>query len=152
MGIHYGTLTKYYDQRFREMLMIQYSGRQRTYDEAVKFFIGGSKKYGPRRHVPLLHPAVKQLRKDKYRKATPKDPDKKRVIIAFGDASINNMRGTLPISIKRFLHHLRSYSKRLGRFTARDQVDFRLIGKKKLEIVMIPEYLTSQVLVITWRP
>ena len=39
-------------------------------------------------------------------------------------------------------------SKRLGKFTERDiqrGADPSLLGKKKLNIVMIPEYLTSQV-------
>jgi len=32
----------------------EYSARQRTFEEMVKQFIGGSKKYGPDRHVPRL--------------------------------------------------------------------------------------------------
>ena len=43
---HYMLFTEFYDRKYRMMLMKQYSGRQRAYEEAVKYFIGGSRKYG----------------------------------------------------------------------------------------------------------
>ena len=124
------------------MLMEQYSGRQKAYEEAVKFFTGGSKKYT--KDNPLHTPPEKQ----KWRRLNPTDPlPNERVIIAFGNAAMNyNMPGTLPISLQRFKHHLQMASNRLGVFTEDTPgIDPDLIGKKKLEIVMIPEPFTSQI-------
>ena len=84
---HYSTLIAYYehDQLQRKMLMWQFSGRQRTYEEAAKFFTGGSKKYGPDRNVPPVQGALK---KNKWRVTPPIEFDPRyRTIIAFGDAS-----------------------------------------------------------------
>jgi len=140
--LHYDELVLFYDQYYRKMLMEQYSGRQKAYEEAVKFFTGRSKKYtkdNPARTAPV---------KEKWRRLNPTDPEpNERVIIAFGNAAMNyNMPGTLPISLQRFKHHLQMASNRLGVFTADTPgIDPALIGKKKLEIVMIPEPFTSQI-------
>ena len=83
---------------------------------------------------------------NKWQKAIAKDPlSTERIILAFGDASLNwNMPGTLSISLKKLKHHLKMASNQLGVFTNDIQgVDASLIGKKRLEIVEIPEYMTS---------
>ncbi len=67
--------------------------------------------------------------------------------MAFGDASLNwSMPETLSISLKKLKHHLKMASNQLGVFTNDIQgVDASLIGKKRLEIVEILEYMTSHV-------
>ena len=140
---YYDELVSFYDQKYRRMLMEQYSGRQKAYEEAVKFFTGGSKKYT--KDNPLHTPSEKL---DKWSRLNPTNPlPNERVIIAFGNASMNyNMAGTLPISLQKFKHHLQMASNRLGVFSADTPgIDPALIGKKKLEIVMIPEPFTSQI-------
>ena len=46
MVAKYLTFTQFYDQKYRLMLMKNYSGRQRVFEDTVKYFIGGSGKYG----------------------------------------------------------------------------------------------------------
>lgn len=97
--------------------MGQYTGRQRSYEEAVKFFTGGSKKYGESRHRPEdnldytrnLEPrAIKTQRrhgriirrykkKDKVQPMEPRPGD--RTVIFFGDASIGNIRGIYTVNL-----------------------------------------------------
>ena len=110
---HYARLTTFYDHRYREMLMAQYTGRQRSFSEAVKFFTGGSKKYGPSRYRPMdnveymtnLEPRAVKTRtrngittrkckkKEKLEPIEPRPGD--RTVIFFGDASINTIRGMI---------------------------------------------------------
>jgi hypothetical protein len=140
---NYDELVSFYDQKYRKMLMEQYSGRQKAYEEAVKFFTGGSKKYT--KDNPRHTPSEKRR---KWTRLNPSNPlPNERVIIAFGNAAMNyNMAGTLPISLQKFKHHLQMASNRLGVFTAGTPgIDPDLIGKKKLEVVMIPEPFTSQI-------
>ena len=108
-----------------------------------KFFTGGSKKYTKDNpgHTPSQKP-------HKWTRLNPADPlPNERVVIAFGNAAMNyNMAGTLPISLQRFKHHLQMASNRLGVFTADTEgIAPNLIGKKRLEVVMIPEPFTSQI-------
>ena len=87
------------------MLMEQYSGRQKAYEEAVKFFTGGSKKYTiddpPHTPSEKLH---------KWSRLNPTNPlPNERVIIAFGNAAMNyNNAGTLPISLQKFSDGIKS--------------------------------------------
>lgn len=208
------------------MLFEQYSGRQKTYEQTVKFFTGGSLKYSPNPKITIPHSYVTatastaatanptattatsttttasttstsatatatttptfrtfhtpkrpvnqsslefkkrfkrkerkgksvaptpSTKNNKWQKAIAKDPlSTERIILAFGDASLNwNMPGTLPISLKKLKHHLKMASKRLGVFSNEwlglDDFDESLVGKKRLEIIEIPEYMTSQV-------
>jgi len=132
--------------------MKQYSGRQRAYQEAVKYFIGGSKKYGSLGAAQSAKHRKKSARKNgkkkkKWKSQVPKDPEKnQRVIIAFGDAKMAfNMPGTLSVSHRKLKHYMAIASKRLGRFTAEEVGDDSpLIGQLKFQVVDIPEYMTSQ--------
>ena len=150
MFAKYELFTGYYDLSFRMMLMRQYSGRQKAYEQAVKHFIGGSKKYGPDRPTPKQknRSSTKhgKVRKKCYQKPEPDDPGpNQRTIIAFGDAKMAwNMPGTLSMSHRKLKHYMALASKRLGRFTAADGVDPSLIGQLKFEVIEIPEYMTSQ--------
>ena len=150
MFANYELFTGYYDLSFRMMLMRQYSGRQKAYEQAVKHFIGGSKKYGPDRPTPKQknRSSTKhgKVRKKCYQKPEPDDPGpNQRTIIAFGDAKMAwNMPGTLSMSHRKLKHYMALASKRLGRFTAADRVDPSLIGQLKFEVIEIPEYMTSQ--------
>lgn len=114
---HYERLTNFYDERYRKWKMGQYTGRQRSYEEAVKFFTGGSKKYGESRYRPednldymrnLEPPAIKTQRRHgkmrarykKKEKVQPVDPRPgDRTVIFFGDASINNIRGIYTVNL-----------------------------------------------------
>ena len=153
---NYLLFTSFYDQTYRMMLMKQYSGRQRAYQEAVKYFIGGSKKYGSlgaaqsakhRNKSSAKNGKKKGKKKKKWKSQVPKDPEKnQRVIIAFGDAKMAfNMPGTLSVSHRKLKHYMAIASKRLGRFTAEEVgQDSPLIGQLKFQVVDIPEYMTSQ--------
>ena len=156
MMANYVLFTTFYDRKYRMMLMKQYSGRQRAYEEAVKYFIGGSKKYGSlgaaqsanhRNKSSKKNGKKKGKKKKKWKSEIPKDPEKnQRVIIAYGDAKMAfNMPGTLSVSNRKLKHHMAQASKRLGKFTA-DEVgpDSPLIGQLKFQVVDIPEYMTSQ--------
>ena len=125
------------------MKTIQYSAKQKACQEVVKFFIGGSVKYGPNRHIPHA-PRPTQ---PKWRPLPPQDPARgRRIILAIGDANTStNVRGTPPSSMKGFLAALNMVSKRMGVFTAQDTTDRQLIGQKKLVYFMVPEHKTSQV-------
>jgi hypothetical protein len=42
---NYSKFVGFYSRKYREMLFIQYSGRLSAYEQTVKFFTGGSRKY-----------------------------------------------------------------------------------------------------------
>lgn len=100
--------------------MGQYTGRQRSYEEAVKFFTGGSKKYGPSRYNPrdsrdnprymanLEERARRGRLQRKFKKKMklePQEPRKgDRTVVFFGDASVSNIRGMYCVQSNKYLY------------------------------------------------
>jgi hypothetical protein len=152
---HLGVLVSFYDRKFNKLNFTAFQGRQRALDEAIRRFTGGSRKYhdGGRQADPATR-ALRKQKRDAKKQAHPRhppdrpprppdlnrwtakpvtaDPPGTRVVIAFGNGKFpTTMKGKLPCAVRRVVKHARHVARRLG--------------PDKLAVVMVDEYLTSQV-------
>ena len=135
--------------RYRHLKMNAYIGKQKAMDELVKRLTWGSEQnqegHNNRPRTQIL---------DRWKRAPNVDPGpdeyvngmyNKQIVLAFGDASLGPaMRGTRPAPNKAVIKAINLKSKELGRFPVDYPVEW-LRGKKRLVLVFIDEYLTSQI-------
>jgi hypothetical protein len=112
-------VSKFYDQDFRYnvLKLKSYQGRQKALAEIGRRLTCGSRKYGippTPYHNHMLEPDETKRNKWRPLSSCDKQEDAGRYhhhIIAFGNASIGNMRGKLPAPTKLLLRHLQSLDK-----------------------------------------
>lgn len=135
---NFQTITAHYDQQFRYnvLKLTTYKARQKGLSEIGRRLTYGSKKYGMEPKPRHSHTAAElaigtgSQFKPLPSKDRPEDNSRRHVILAYGNAAIGNVRSKLPAPSKALVHHLRQVMKCKGCF---------------LSVVMIDEYLTSQV-------
>jgi hypothetical protein len=130
-------IVAYYDRdlRFKVLKLRSYKGRQKGLAEIGRRLTHGSRKYGNSPepfHTHMLQP--QDTKRSKWKNLPncdrPADGGFHHHVIAFGNAKFGNIRSKMPAPSKQLLRHLRS---------------LRKLRNCKVSVVMIDEYLTSQV-------
>jgi hypothetical protein len=132
MGEIYESLTLFYNERWIYWRLKAYSGKQRAYQEMVKALTWGSSKYT---RELARKPPTRNL--EKYRAATPdpereRNPPEGRLIVVVGDARFPASGRGRPAAPQKLTKKLRILSRQLGR--------------GKLIVLEVNEYLTSKVI------